>query len=296
SAATEAGSLNGVLSRLFHTALSVGKRARSETNIGSYAASVSAAAVALANRTFGTLENHNVLIISAGSTGKLAARSLMDTGARILVTNRTYSRAVAIAGNLAGEAVAFDSLAEALAQADVVISATGAGQFVVGPELVRTALAGRSQRPLLLIDIAVPRDIDPAVRELPGVVLNDIDDLQSFAPPASGHSSEIAHVEAIVEEELARFLAWWTSLDAVPVIASLKEQAERIRRREVEKAFRRLPGLSDEEKQRVEAMTEAIINKLLHEPITRLKAGDDPGTHIEALQQLFDLTLPRDRE
>lgn len=290
AAAHEAGSLNGVLSRLFHSAIAVGKQARSQTGIGRYALSVSSTAVALAQRTFGRLEGRTVLVISAGSTGKLAVKRLADSGAaRILVTNRTFARARDLAQQLHGQALPFDRLAEALAQTDIVISSTAAQAPVLGPAQVLPALQERQGQPLLLIDIAVPRDIDPAVRDIPGVLLYDIDDLQqvSQANP-EGLQREIARVEAIIEEQVGRFLDWWRSLDILPVIAALREQAEALRRREVEKALRRLPSLSDEERQRIEAMSAAIVKKMLHEPIARLKKDGD-RRHLEALQELFGL-------
>jgi glutamyl-tRNA reductase len=289
AAADEAGSLNGVLARLFHTAIRVGRRARRETGIGRYALSVSATAVALARRTFGRLDHCTVLVMSTGSTGKLAAWSLVQGGAaRILVTNRTYSRAQELAERLGGHAVPFDRLGEALAQADVVISGTGAEGFVLGPDRVGPAMARRPGRTLLLIDIALPRDVDPAVRAISGVRLFDIDDLQAVSQPQiEGQQGEVARVEAIIEEELARLLEWWRSLDVVPVIAALRQRAEGIRRQELDKALRRLPDLSPETCQRLEAMTGAIVKKMLHDPIGRLKAGDDPQRHLEAIQELF---------
>ena len=291
AAANKAGSLNGLLSRLFHTAIAVGKRARSETHISRYARSVSSTAVALAKQTFGHLDQRTVLVISAGSTGKLAAKSLANSGAaRILVTNRTYSRGQELAQRLGGHAIPFQRLPEALADADIVISATGAHRFVLGPAEVAAATAGRNGRSLLLIDIAVPRDIDPAVRRIPGVQLFDIDDLQAVAETnPEGRQREVARVEGIVQEEVDRFLAWWRSLDVVPVIAALRQQAEAIRRRELDKALRRLPALGPQEQQRIEAMTAAIVNKMLHEPIARLKAGGDARRYLEAIQELFGL-------
>jgi glutamyl-tRNA reductase len=290
AAATDAGCVNGVLSRLFHTALAVGKRARRETAIGRWAASVGSAAVALAQRVLGGLEGRTVLVVSAGATGKLAARALAEAGAgRVLVTNRTYARALEVARALGGQPVPFSQLTEALAQADIVISATGAQGFVLGPQQVAAALPRRAGRPLVCIDIAVPRDIDPAVGGLEGVHLYDIDDLQAVAPPQGGHLRELRRAEAIVQEEAARFQEWWQSLDAVPVIAALRQQAEAIRRRELERTLRRLSGLSQQDRQRIEAMTAAIVNKLLHRPIARLKDGADLALYSEVLADLFGL-------
>ena len=291
SAATQAGSLNGVLSRLLHSALRVGKRARSQTNIGRYAVSVSSAAVALARQTVGTLEGKTVLVISAGSTGELAANSLAESGVeRILVTNRTPQRAAALARKIGGETVPFSRLPRALAVSDIVISGTGAGEFVLRPETVASAAADRNGNDLLLLDVAVPRDIDPAVRELSGVRLFDIDDIEAVSRAnLRGRRREVLRVEAHVEDEVEGFMNWWRSLDVVPVIAALRERAERIRDRELERTLRRLPGLDDEQRERIEAMTRAIVKKMLDRPIARLKDGADTGLYMEALEDLFEV-------
>ena len=291
SAATQAGSLNGVLSRLLHSALRVGKRARSQTNIGRYAVSVSSAAVALARQTVGTLDGKTVLVISAGSTGELAANSLAESGAeRILVTNRTPQRAAALARKIGGEAVPFSRLPRALAVSDIVISGTGAGEFVLRPETVAPAAADRNGNDLLLLDVAVPRDIDPAVRELSGVRLFDIDDIEAVSRAnLRGRRREVLRVEAHVEDEVEEFMNWWRSLDVVPVIAALRERAEEIRDRELERTLRRLPGLDDEQRDRIEAMTRAIVKKMLDRPIARLKDGADTGLYMEALEDLFEV-------
>jgi glutamyl-tRNA reductase len=292
AAATDAGALNGTLSRLFHSAISVGKRARSETQIGRHAVSISSAAVALARRHAGDLRDRTVVVISAGTTGKLAARSLADTGARILVANRTPQRAAGLAEDIGSSAtgIGLSDLGRAMPEADVVISGTGAGTFVLGPEEVKPAAAHRNGRGLLLIDVAVPRDIDPAVREIPGVRLFDIDDVEAVAEAGLNvRQAEVRRVEAIIEEEIAGFLSWWDSLDIVPVIAALRERAEDIRRRELERTLRRLPDIDEETRKRIEAMTAAIVKKMLDRPIARLKDGADKGLYMEALEDLFDV-------
>ena len=293
SLATEAKTLNGVLSRIFHSAVAVGKRARSQTNISRHAVSVSSAAVALAKRSLGDLMDKTVLIISAGSTGKLAAKSLArGTGSRILVANRTYERAVELASSLGPNAVGvpFARLGQALAQTDIAISSTAAGGFILGTEQVSHAMAARNGRPLLLIDIAVPRDVDPSVRAIPGVHLFDIDDIEAVAEDGRrGRQRELRRVEAIIEEEVVTFREWWRSLDVVPIIAALRERAEAIRRRELDRTIKRLPQLDDEARQRIEAMTMAIVKKMLDRPIARLKDGVDTGLYMEALQDLFEV-------
>ncbi len=293
SAATEAHTLNGALSRLFHAAITVGKRARSQTGIGRYAVSVSSAAVALARRTLGDLSGRTVLVISAGSTGKLAAKSLAQSGgSRILVANRTHERADELAAAIGpgAQGVPFSRLGEALAEADIVISGTAAEGFVLGPVEVKPAMASRNGRSLLLVDIAVPRDIDPAVAAIPNVHLFDIDDLEQVSRDGlRGRRREVRHVEAIVEEETAAFLDWWRSLDVVPVIAALRQRAEAIRLRELARALRRLPDLDEDDRRRIEAMTAAIVKKMLDRPIARLKDGADAALYMEALQDLFGL-------
>ncbi|MFQ6020273.1 MAG: glutamyl-tRNA reductase, partial [Dehalococcoidia bacterium] len=215
--------------------------------------------------------------------------SLAESGAsRILVTNRTYERAQELAQRLGGHPLPFQRLPQALEESDIVISATGADNFVLGPDLVAQAMAGRNGRGLLIIDIAVPRDVDPAVRDIPGVRLFDIDDLEAVSQTnLEGRQREVMRVEAIVEEEVARFLAWWRSLDVVPAIAYLRQRAETIRSRELDRAFRRLPDLSPEEQARIEAMTIALVKKMLHDPIARLKGDGDARRYLEAVQALF---------
>jgi len=293
SVATQAGTLNGTLSKLFHSAIGAGKRARTETYIGRHAVSVGSAAVALARKRLGDLAGKTVLVISAGSMGKLAARALADAGgAEIVVANRTLQRARELAaemGRTAG-AVALSDLPVALAGADIVISGTAADGFMVGPREVQPVMPGRNGRGLLFIDIAVPRDIDPAVREIPGVHLFDIDDIEAVtASGRNGREREVDRVEAIIEEEVSAFLDWWSSLDIVPVIAALRERADEIRRTETERTLARLSNLDEESRQRIEAMTSAIVKKMLDRPIARLKDGADKGLYMEALEDLFDL-------
>jgi glutamyl-tRNA reductase len=171
-----------------------------------------------------------------------------------------------------------------------VISGTAADGFIVGQDDVRPVMANRNGRGLLFIDIAVPRDVDPAVSEITGVHLLDIDDIETVtASGLNGRQSEVDAVEKIVDEELAAFEEWWRSLDVVPVIAALRERAEEIRRREVERTLGRLPELDEESRQRIEAMTAAIVKKMLDQPIARLKDGADKGLYMEALEDLFGL-------
>ena len=298
SAATAANTHNAVLSQLFHEAIRVGRRARSETHIGRHAVSVSSTAVALAKRTLGDLSSSTVLVVSAGEAGKLAARNLAKHGAsKLLVTSRNGDRARELAADLGGERVAFDKLGAAMGQADIVISSSAAPGFLIGPAEVRQALAARNGRPLLLIDIAVPRDIDPEVRDLPQVHLYDIDDLQAAVEEnLNSRRQEVAKVEGIIDERLARFTGWLRERGVVPTVAALRERADTLREAELERTLRRLPELTQKERTAVEAMANALVKKLLHDPIGRVK-GPDGERYVGSLRELFALdgaTSPSD--
>ncbi len=296
-AANGAGASDGVTSRLFHGAIRAGRRARSETQIGHYAVSVSSAAVALARQTVGELQDKTVLVVSAGEAGKLTARALADSGiGRMFVTNRSLERAVELAATLGGQAVPFNHLPWALGQADVVISATGAPHPVIDVSLVNRAIAGRNGRALLLIDIAIPRDVEPDVADLPNVHLHNLDDLQDMTSEnLEARRREVHKVEAVVDDEAKRFLDWFGSLHVLPTISALREQAEQIRTAELERTIGRL-SLSDDERRRVEAMTSAIVKKLLHTPIETLKQSTEGERYVEAVRTLFHLELPDGQE
>jgi glutamyl-tRNA reductase len=293
SAADEADTIDGILLKLFHSAIGVGRRARSETHIGRHAVSVSSAAVTLARNALGDLTGKTVLVVSAGGMGELAAKSLADhAGSRIIVANRTLERAQELAEDLGEEvhAMTLSDLPKALALSDIVISGTSADGFIIGPDDVRPVMERRNGRGLLFIDIAVPRDIDPSVSELRGVHLHDIDDIEAVTNDGwNGRLAEVDKVEAIVDAEVESFFDWWRSLDVVPVVAALRERAESIRLAELERTLKRIPGLDDESRKRLEAMTGAIVKKMLDRPISRLKDGTDTGLYMEALQDLFDI-------
>ncbi|MEX2245671.1 MAG: glutamyl-tRNA reductase [Dehalococcoidia bacterium] len=289
TAATAAGTHTVALSRLFHTAIRVGRRARSQTHIGRHAVSVSSTAVALARKTLDGLDGKTVLVISAGEAGKLTARSLAEAGvAKMLVTSRTAERARELAADLGGTPIAFERLADALAEADIVITATASPEHIIDRVMIERAMAGRPQRPMLLIDIAVPRDVDPAAGSLPGVHLSNIDDLQEVAR-ANMHlrRGELSQVEAIVEEEVARFGDWLRTLEAVPTISALNARADEIRLAELERTLAKTQ-LSPADRKRIEAMTAAIVKKLLHDPIRRLKTPDGER-YVEGARALFGL-------
>lgn len=290
AAANEAGTHNAVLSRLFHGAIRAGRRVRSETQIGRRAVSVSSTAVALARRTLGTLACRTVLVVGAGEAGKLSARSLRESGAsRLLVTSRRPHRAAELAAELEGEALPFSRLGQALGEADIVISCSAAPEHLIGPSTLERALAQRDGRPLLLIDIAVPRDVDPAVRALPQVHLFDIDDLQGIVEENLGaRRRELSKAERIVEEELRRFQTWLRSRGVVPTVAALRSRAEALAREEVARTLSGSIAFTAQQRRKVEAMANAIVKKLLHGPIDTLKS-DDGERYVAAARDLFQL-------
>jgi len=289
-AAYETGRTGPLLDRLFRQALHAGKKVRSETAIGENPASVSSAAAALAEQVFGDLRGCRVLLVGAGKIGELAARSLVSRGAEIsLVANRSLERAGELARRVGGDPLPLERVGEELARADVVLSSTGAPGFVLRQEDVALVLARRKGRPLFLIDIAVPRDLDPAIHELEGCYLYDIDDLESVVSESlAGRRQEAARAEAIVGQEAERFAAWQASREVVPAIASLRARAEEIRAAELERAR----GLSEQERRAVDSVTARVLDKLLHLPTVRLKeaaAGADGAVYADAVRHLFGL-------
>ncbi len=290
SASTAAGSGNTVLARLFHTALRVGRRARSETEISAHGGSVAALAVSLSRRLVGDLRGRTVLVVGAGDVGRRSAGALVQNGVgRLLVTTRRSGLADEIARELNGVSIPYEELRSALGEADVLITATSATEPIISALDVERAMQSREHRPLLAVDIAVPRDIEAAARDVPGVHLYDIDDLQAAAEAnMEARRREVVAVETIVDDEVARFETWLSGQRVEPTIASLRQQAEAMRRAELERTLSRLGSLSDADRKRIEAMSESLVNRLLHEPVTRLR---DHGTqrHVEALRELFGL-------
>ncbi len=291
--AYEAGAPGPILDRLFRDALHTGKKVRAETAIGENPASVSSAAAALAQQVFGELDGCRVLLAGAGHVAELAARSLSARGATIAyVANRSGERARELAARLRAQAIPLDAIVDRLADSDVLVAATGAPDRMLAREQVESALRARKARPLFLIDLAVPRNLDPAIHELDGCFLYDIDDLESVvAAGLAGRRREAARAEAIVAAEAERFREWHASREVVPEIASLRAWAEEVRAGELERARTRL-GLSDDQHAAVESVTAQIVNKLLHLPTVRLKeaaAGANGGSYAEALRHLFGL-------
>jgi glutamyl-tRNA reductase len=290
-AALSQGAAGTVLAALFRAAIHTGKRARAETAIGVNPSSISSVAAALAAQLLGDLSERQVLLIGAGEMGAIAVRALQRRGvSRIVVANRTYKNAEQLAKAWDGQAITFQQLPEALAAADIVISSTGAPHTILNRELLEPAMAVRPNRPLFILDIAVPRDIDPNVTEIPHVHLCDIDDLQSQAEDnVRERTSEIPRVEAILAQEVAGFLDWLASLDVVSTITDLRRQIEDVRQRELERLFNRL-DLDVHERELIATMSHRLINKILHEPTLRLKqeaANGNGAIYISTMRQLF---------
>jgi len=293
-AAFDAGSTGPTLDRLFRQALHAGRKVRAQTAIGESPASVSSAAAALAQQVFGDLRGRRILLIGAGKVSEQAARNLLSRGAEIaVVANRTLDRAAELASRFGSAALPLDRVDEELERADVVVSSTSSPEVVLRRDQVERALRARKGAPLFLIDLAVPRDLDPAIDGLDGCYLYDIDDLQAVVADAlAGRRREGEAAEAIVAAEAERFRVWQASLDVVPAIASLRALAEDIRRRELAKAEPRLGKLSDADRRAVEAVTAQIVNKLLHLPTVRMKqaaAAADGVVYADAVRHLFGL-------
>ncbi|HET9675717.1 MAG TPA: glutamyl-tRNA reductase [Gaiellaceae bacterium] len=293
-AAFEAGSTGAILDRLFRQALYAGRKARSQTAIGESPASVSAAAAALAQQVFGDLDGRRILLVGAGKVSEQAARNLLSRGAEIaVVANRTLDRATELAERFGSAALPLERIEDELARADVVVSSTSSPEIVLRREQVERAHRARRGRPLFLIDLAVPRDLDPAINEVDGCYLYDIDDLEAVVAESLGaRRREAAAAERIVAEEAEQFRTWQASLDVVPAIASLRARAEEIRQGELAKAEARLGDLSEAERRAVESVTAQIVNKLLHLPTIRMKeaaAAADGVVYADAVRHLFGL-------
>ncbi len=295
-AAVAAKSASTPITRVFHQALRVGKRARHETAIGQNALSVSYAFVELAKRTLGDLTGAKALVVGAGEAGRLASVALRNVGVEHLtVMNRTHERATELASELDGAHVLpLDDLQVALGDSDIVIACTGSPEYVITQDAVSRAIADRVGRPLFLLDLAVPRDVDPAIKDLESVYLADISDLDAVADVnRQSREQEAEHVELIIEEEVRRFQSWWDELRIVPTLADLRRQSESLRERELARTLKRLQHLSSEDREIITSLSKSLVNKLLHNPVTRLK-GEGKPEDIQSLRWLFRLDGDRD--
>lgn len=294
--AIEVGASDGVLNTLFQKALHAGKRVRTDTGLDRHAVSISYAAVEMARNIFGSLEQKTVLVIGAGEMSELTARYLVDNGvSTVMVSNRSYERAVCLAERINGKAVYFDELPNWLPGADIVISCTAATHYVIRYEAVKEILLRRGGRKIFMIDIAVPRDIDPRVGEIEGVYLYDIDDLQNVVDSNLLERKKAARKgEMILQEELNEFNDWLSTLYVVPVIKALKQKGEAIRRAEVTRALNRLGNVSPRQEKIVNALASSIVNQLLHFPVVNLKEmglTNQGHLYAEVAKHLFQLEV-----
>lgn len=301
SYAFEADCTNIILNRLFRQAFAVGKRVRTETEIGENAVSISYAAVQLTKKVFDDLTGKTVMIVGAGKMSELTAKHLQANGvAETFITNRSQGRAEKMAREFNGIAIPFEKKLDYMAKSDIVITSTGAPHFIISKEDIQEVLVKRRHQPIFLIDIAVPRDVDPAVNDLASAYLYDIDDLESVVESNINERNKSAkEAEKIITTEVADFLAWRGTLEVVPTIAELRKAAEAIRLAELEKALSRIKGLDDVQMNAVNALTKGIINKLLHEPTVRLKESSrtkDGYLYVESLRQLFGLDQDNDAQ
>ncbi|MFN7951259.1 MAG: glutamyl-tRNA reductase [bacterium] len=291
--AADTRTVGTVLNRLCHRAFRVAKRVRTETRIGDHAVSVGFAAVELARKIFDSLDGKVVLVLGAGEMAELATRNLAAAGAsKLLFANRTHTRAARMAEEFHGEAVPFDELASRIADADIVVCSTGAPHYVVTQPMVQAALKRRKRRPMFFIDISVPRNVDPEVNHLDNAYLYDVDDLEQVVDANwQIRRVEAARAEHILDEEVERFLDWLHELDANPVIRNIQDRWESIRQGELDRHRSWLAQLSETDRREVAELTRSLMGKLLHAPLSQLKACRSNGSlaYVDAARVLFDL-------
>ena len=292
---SEAELTGKLLHPLFTRAFSTAKRVRTETTVASNAVSVSYAAVELAKHIFEDLSKQSVIVIGAGEMAELAVQHLMRSGiSQLFVTNRTFTSAAELAEKFQGLAVPFEHLNRHLHQADIVISSTGARNYIITQELVKKCLLNRKGNPMFFIDIAVPRDIDPEINKLHGTFCYDIDDLQTIVSQnQEERKKQSIKAEEIIEEELSKLEIWFRSLSAVPTIRSLRKAFHSTAEEELQKVFRRIKNLPESERKEIEQFVHRLVNKLLHDPSRNLKQlaqEEDSHLHMESIAKLFDLS------
>jgi glutamyl-tRNA reductase len=295
------GATGPILNRLFRGALAAGGRARNETAIGERGVSIPSVAVEVAQRALGDLSERKVLMIGAGATAELVARALVARGvATVFVANRHHDRALGLAERFDGEAIRFETLPEQLVEVDVVVSTTNSPHHIIERDGLEQVMAEREARPLVLIDIAVPRDIEPGCRELAAVSVYDIDDIQQIVERNAGvREAEATRAEQIIEDELDRFQKWLASLEVVPTIAAMRERGDEVVRRVLAENENRWENLTDADRARMELMANAIASRILHEPTRRIKraAGSDEAyQYVSAMRELFGLDVETEVE
>ena len=285
------GAVGPTLSALFRQAIRVGRRARAETDIARSASTLAMAGATLARAELGSLDGKTVLIVGAGKMSDLAAIAIAQEGARVLIANRTPSRAHVVAERAGGTAVAMADLQAALAEADLVLSSTGASHPLITREMVVAAMQGRG-RPLVLLDLAVPRDVEPAAADVTGVTLKDMDDLREAVAPDGDQLHEVDRVRSIIGEEVPKFVTWQRTHALAPLLHALRTRAEDVRTTELKRAAGLLADLDEREREAVETLTRSMIAKLLHDPMKALKdqAGTAGGEALaRALRMLYAL-------
>jgi glutamyl-tRNA reductase len=281
-----------ILNRFLHKTFSVAKRVRTETNIASSAVSISFAAVELARKIFDTIEDKKILLIGAGEMAELVTRHLVSLEVKgLFISNRTFEHALPLAKDFGGKVLKFDELSGNLSQMDIIISSTDAQDILITYEKIVQALHARKNKPMFLIDIGVPRNIDPRVNDLPNVYLYNIDDLDGIVEKNRlVREKEAKQAENIVEEEQKRFYTWLQQQEVTPTILTLKQKFESIRLKEIEKTFSRWEGLREEDREKVNALTHAIVNKIIHDPINFLKNKSQKKQFpIEEIKRIFNL-------
>ncbi len=281
-----------ILNNLMGTALHVAKRVRTETGIATSAVSVSTAAIELAKKIFGDLKGRAVMLIGAGKMSELSAKHLLADGVgSVIVANRNFDRAVELAERFSGRAVRYDEAKAEMVRADIIISSTGAPHQILSKADLQEVILQRRNRPIFLIDIAVPRDIDPMANEIDNVYLYDLDDLQGVVQAnLRERQREADRAEALIDREVRQFVGWLESLKVVPTIVAMRKKVESIREEELQKVFARLPDLTPEERHAIATLTSSIVNKILHDPMTELKrqsARKDGHLYVNVLRRLF---------
>ena len=283
-----------ILNQLFEKAFSIAKKVRDETGIAERSVSISSAAVELAQKIFNDLEKHTVMLVGTGEMAELAAKHLISYGVKtVYVASRTYERAVSLARTLNGSALDFETFKNELYRADIVITSTAAPNFVIKKEMVEKAIQERKNKHIFFIDIAVPRDIEPEVNDLENVYLYDIDDLQVVvAANMKEREKEAENAMNLIRHEVTKFNIWIESLDAVPTIIEIRKKAEVIRKEEIKKTLKKIPHLSENDRQIIEQMSGSMINKILHKPTVKLKQkiqSQEGHVYLKAIRHLFHL-------
>jgi glutamyl-tRNA reductase len=288
-----------LLNRLLKKSISVAKRVRTETRIAENAVSISFAAVELAKKIFTDLAGKSFMLLGAGEMAELAAKHMMNNGVQdIIVANRTYERGCELSREFNGRAIRFEEFPAELVHTDIVICSTGAATFVLRKEHMQKVMKERKQKPVFIIDISVPRNVDPGINDVENVYLYDVDDLQGVVETnISERQKEASKAEAIVEDEIETFKKWLMTLDSVPTVVALRDRAEAIRKDELERFFNRFPSLGEKERKAVEGLAGAIINKLIHAPTVALKNdAEDKDVLIALIKRLYGLNGEDDEE